>query len=107
MTESHRLLLCTCPDRETGLELARALVGERLAACVNLVPGVTSVYRWEDAVEEDAEVLLLVKTAADRTDALIERLSELHPYAVPEIIALPIQEGLDTYLNWLEASTRH
>lgn len=96
-------MLCTCPDRETGQRLAESLVEERLAACVNLVPGLTSVYRWEGRVQQDAEILLLIKTIEARVEALTERLRRLHPYEVPEIIALPIASGLTDYLNWVNA----
>ncbi|MBK1723553.1 divalent-cation tolerance protein CutA [Thiocystis violacea] len=106
MNDDPRLMLCTCPDRDTGLSLAKTLVEERLAACVNLVPGITSVYRWEGALQEDAEVLLLIKSTTARTAALIERLGQLHPYEVPEIIALPITEGSTAYLSWLDNCTR-
>ena len=101
MNANHRLMLCTCPDRDKALELAEALVGERLAACVNLIPGLTSVYRWEGAIQQDSEVLLLIKTQETRVAALIERLRQLHPYEVPEIIAIPISEGLPDYLSWI------
>ncbi|MBK1718070.1 divalent-cation tolerance protein CutA [Thiocystis violacea] len=101
MPASHRLMLCTCPDRETALGLAESLVGERLAACVSLVPGLTSVYRWEGAIQQESEVLLLIKTHEARTQALVERLRQLHPYGVPEIIAVPITEGLADYLSWV------
>ncbi|EXJ16663.1 divalent-cation tolerance protein CutA [Imhoffiella purpurea] len=105
MHSRHRLLLCTCPDPETAQALAERLVDERLAACVNILPGIRSVYRWEDAVQQDSETLLLVKTGAERVSELIERLRELHPYEVPEIIALPITEGLSDYLSWVDACT--
>ncbi|WP_206171745.1 divalent-cation tolerance protein CutA [Thiorhodococcus mannitoliphagus] len=98
-------MLCTCPNRETAIALARALVAEHLAACVSLLPGVTSVYRWEGRVEEDDELLLLIKTTAERTNDLTERLRQLHPYDVPEIIAVPITEGLEEYLSWVAACT--
>ena len=101
MSTHCRLMLCTCPDRETGQRLAESLVEERLAACVNLVPGLTSVYRWEGRVQQDSEVLLLIKTVEARVEPLSERLRQLHPYEVPEIIALPIASGLTDYLNWV------
>ncbi len=106
MRSDHRLLLCTCPDRETALGLAERLVGEGLAACVNLLPDVTSVYRWEGEVQQDAEVLLLIKTSLERVEPLTDRLSRLHPYEVPEIIAVPITEGLSRYLSWVTRCTQ-
>jgi periplasmic divalent cation tolerance protein len=91
--------LSTCPDAETAARIARALVAERLAACVNRVPGVTSTYRWQGEVHDAAEVLLLIKTTRERFDALRDRLVELHPYEVPELIALDIADGLPVYLD--------
>ena len=96
-----RILLVTAPSTEVGGRLARALVEERLAACVNLVPGVRSVYRWAGAVEEEDEVLLVVKTREDRVDALSRRVHELHPYELPEVIAIGILGGSERYLDWL------
>lgn len=96
-----RLVLVTAPSEAVGLELARVVVGERLAACVNLVPGVRSVYRWEGAVEEADEVLLVLKTRADRVDTLRDRVVSLHPYDVPEFVVVPVEGGLDRYLAWI------
>ena len=93
----------TAPDAEVGTRIARALVEERLAACVNLVPGVRSLYRWEGAVQEDAEVLLMVKTREERVDALAARVRELHPYDLPEVLALPASGGSADYLAWVVA----
>lgn len=101
---SHRLVFCTCPDRETGLNIASVVVERRLAACANLVPGLTSVYHWQGRIHQDEEVLLLIKTPATRFEALREALLELHPYELPEIIAVPISEGLPAYLNWIDQS---
>lgn len=98
------LALTTCPDASCAAHIASALVGERLAACVSRLPGAVSTYRWEDKVQEDAEVLLLIKTTAARLPALRERLLELHPYDVPELIAMPIKDGLPVYLDWLQQS---
>lgn len=99
------ICLSTCPDRDTAGRIARALVDERLAACVNLLPGITSVYRWEGAVETDEEVLLLAKTAPARVQALIARIVELHPYDVPEVVALEAAGGLPAYLEWIASET--
>jgi len=97
----EEVVLITAPNQEVARSLARALVEERLAACVNLVPGLTSVYRWQGEVVEDQEVLLLVKTTTFAFPRLKERVLALHPYTVPEIIALPIAEGHGAYLDWL------
>jgi len=96
-----RIALITAPDQETGAEIARALVESRLAACVNLVPGIRSIYRWEGAVQEDAEVLLVVKTRADRARDLVDRVVELHPYDLPEVVMLPAVGGSLAYLDWV------
>jgi periplasmic divalent cation tolerance protein len=95
----------TAPDREHAQTIARALVDERLAACVNLVAGVRSVYRWEGQIHEDDEVLCLVKTRPDLLDALCERVQALHPHDVPEILAFEVADGSADYLAWLTAST--
>ncbi|HEX7341394.1 MAG TPA: divalent-cation tolerance protein CutA [Rhodanobacteraceae bacterium] len=95
------LVLTTCPDADTAARLAHALVDERLAACVNRLPGIISTYRWEGRVEEASEVQLLIKTTPARFDALATRIAALHPYAVPELVALDITVALPAYLTWL------
>lgn len=99
------LVLCTCPDRRTALDLAAPLVQEGLAACVNVTAPITSVYRWEGKVEQAEECLLLIKTGAARYQELEEVLRSRHPYELPEIIAVPIQHGLTDYLQWVEQCT--
>jgi periplasmic divalent cation tolerance protein len=96
-----RVVLTTLPDAEAGARLARVLLEERLAACVNVVPGVRSLYRWQGALEESAEVLLLVKTRADRCAALAARIQALHPYELPEVLELPAAGGSAAYLDWV------
>src|SRR5262245_59537529 len=98
------VVLCTCPDEATASRIARALVQEGLAACANAVPGITSIYRWQGEIHEDREVLLLIKSNASAWGALEPRLSELHPYELPEIVAVPIVRGSTAYLGWLEAA---
>ena len=95
--------LVTCPDEATALSIARALVEERLAACVNVGGPIRSVYRWRGTVEEADERLLVLKARADRLGALAERLAELHPYDVPELLAFPVASGLGPYLDWVRA----
>jgi periplasmic divalent cation tolerance protein len=103
---SHPLLcLSTCPDAGTATRIARALVEERLAACVNRLPGIQSVYRWQGKVVEDAEVLLVIKTTSERFEALRGRLVELHPYEVPELVAIEVSGGHGAYLDWIAAET--
>lgn len=96
---------CSCPDAETATRIARALVDERLAACVQALPGVTSTYRWHGEVQVDAETLLLVKTTHARIGALKARVAELHPYELPELLVLEVIDGAPGYLAWLEAAT--
>lgn len=103
MTQEYCLVLCTCPDAATARQLAEALVKERRAACVNIVPGLTSVYEWEGRIEAAEEQLLLIKTEADAFDALEAFLKANHPYELPEIIAVPIQHGSVDYLQWITA----
>jgi periplasmic divalent cation tolerance protein len=95
----------TMPDVERATALARTLVGEGLAACVNVVPGVRSIYRWEGRIQEDDEVLCLIKTRPAIFDRVRGRILELHPYDVPEILAFSVDEGSPAYLDWVRAAT--
>lgn len=99
------VVLITAPDA-AARELAEALLARRLIACANLLPGATSVFRWEGRVQTERETVLLCKTAPDRYRALEQALAELHPYDVPECIALPGTQTLDAYARWVEAETR-
>jgi periplasmic divalent cation tolerance protein len=103
-TTDALVVLVTVPNAETADTLAEALVGERLAACVNVLPPMRSVYRWKGAVERDAEQLCLVKTTRAGFERLRARIVELHPYEVPEVIALPVERGHAAYLEWLTGS---
>ena len=105
MSLSPLIILCTCPDQTTAERIAEAVVSERLAACVNIAPGLTSIYRWEGQIQRETELLLLIKTRQAVYPQLEARIRELHPYQVPEIIALPIQTGSATYLNWIADNT--
>jgi periplasmic divalent cation tolerance protein len=100
------VVLVTVPDAETGARIARALVEERLAACVNVIPGVRSIYAWEGKINDDGECLCVVKTRRALYEALRARVAALHPYEVPEVIAVALAAGNDAYLSWLAASTR-
>jgi periplasmic divalent cation tolerance protein len=97
------IVICfsTCPDRDTASRIADALVQERLAACVNIVPGLQSVYRWRGAIERSDETLLLAKTTRDGVQALSARLAELHPHELPEVVAVEVAGGLSAYLDWV------
>ena len=95
----------TASSREEAERIARALVEERLAACVNIIPGVTSIYTWEGKTCESSEVLLEAKTRASRFDALAKRVRELHSYDVPEIVAFRLEKGSPDYLDWVSRAT--
>lgn len=99
------LILTNCPDEEVANRIALALVEEQLAACVNILPRVQSVYRWQGQIESASEIAVFIKSTAAAYPALEKRIAELHPYDVPEIIALPIEQGLPAYLNWLAGET--
>ena len=104
--ESDTLLVFTnLPDRDAAIKLAQGLVAKRLAACVNVLGGCTSVYRWKGEVETADEVPVLVKTRASRYDELEAAIRELHPYELPEIVAVPIVRGLPEYLEWVTEET--
>ena len=100
-----RIVFCTIDSADAARTLARKLVQDRLAACVNIIENVTSVYKWEGRVEEDAEFLLVIKTQDSRAGDLTARIEELHPYDVPEILCWPVQEGSKPYLDWVVAET--
>ena len=100
-----RVVLCNCPASH-AMSIARTLVEERLAACVNAIPGVASVYRWDGRIVEDQETTLLINTADDRMEALEARLNALHPYSVPEIVALDVAHVNGPYAQWVQESTR-
>ena len=106
MVKDPLLVLCTCPGNTVAAEISTALIEQQLAACVNRVPGVKSWYRWEGRLQQDEEVLLLVKTTQSRFAEVEAAIRRLHPAAVPEIIGVPIVAGSTDYLNWLESSTR-
>ena len=99
------VVLSTAPDVAVAKMIARAVVEERLAACVNVVTGVTSVYRWQGAVEEASEILLIMKTSPERVSSLAARIKELHPYQVPEVIALAVDAALPAYAAWVIEAT--
>lgn len=106
MRGALRVVLMTAPRGRQAVRLARGLVAARLAACVNVVPGVVSHYRWKGRLRRDAECLLVAKTAAARLPALERWVSRNHPYAVPEVVALPVRGGARPYLRWLEEQVR-
>lgn len=105
MDSQALVVYCSCPDQAIAERIAEAVVNERLAACVNLISGLTSIYRWEGQLQRDAELLLIIKTRSAVYPQLETRLRQLHPYQLPEIIALPIHTGSTDYLNWIAANT--
>lgn len=105
MTPEYVIVLTTLPADVESRDFGRTLVEERLAACVNLLPAMDSVYRWEGQIEHDTERQVIIKTSRERVVALWERIRELHPYETPEFVVLSIQDGSDAYLRWIGDST--
>lgn len=106
MTDQPIVVLITAPSQEVARQIANALLGEKLAACVNVLPSIRSYYTWKGTQQEDEEVLLLVKTRAALFESrLIPAVKAVHPYELPEIIALPIQMGFEPYLTWINEET--
>jgi periplasmic divalent cation tolerance protein len=105
VSSDARVVLCSVPSEEVALTLANTLVEEQLVACVNIVPNVRSIYRWQGKVEDDRELLLVMKTRAERYAELETRVRALHPYEVCELLALDVDAGSAPYLAWLRAET--
>lgn len=101
-----QLILCTCPDEQIAKTIATSLVEEKLAACVTLLPKVTSIYRWQENVLCEHEVQLIIKTNKDKFNQLSDRINSLHPYDIPEIVAVNIHQGNLQYLNWISESLK-
>jgi periplasmic divalent cation tolerance protein len=99
-----RLVMVTFPSSELASTIGRALIEERLAACVNLIPAVRSIFRWQDKICDETEVLAVFKTTADAAPTLVERVAQLHPYDVPEAIVIAVADGLPPYLAWIAAA---
>ena len=95
------VVLVTAPSQEVAEQLVNTMVEEKLAACGNIVPGVTSIYRWQGAMQRDAELLIVFKTVRERVRQLSARVQELHPYDVPEVLALAVSAGSDEYMRWV------
>lgn len=104
--EQILVVLSACPDTDTASRIGRTVVEESLAACVNVVPGIRSIYLWKGAMRDDAEVLMVLKTTAGRFGDLKDRLLALHPYEVPEVVALRAAAGHDGYFDWVTEVTR-
>lgn len=105
MEHDVALLLCTAPDESVARALASGLVHERLAACVSILPGIKSTYRWKGAVEEATEVQLIAKTTRFRADEAMAFIKKAHPYEVPELLVIAVDDGADDYLAWVERET--
>ncbi len=95
------VVLVTAPSADVAADIARAVVSEKLAACGNVVPGVRSIYRWKGALQDEAEALLVLKAPRKRFPELCDRVRALHPYELPEVIALPIEAGHEPYIDWI------
>ncbi|MGB6222582.1 divalent-cation tolerance protein CutA [Haloferula sp.] len=104
MKSEVMVVLCTFPDFEKARQIGAGLVERQVAACINLLPGATSIYRWEGKIEEESEVLGVIKTTAEAYPALEAAILELHPYETPEVLALPIGRGAEKYLRWVADS---
>ena len=102
----HMVVFITAPNEEEGARLAKALVEERLCACVNIMPRVRSIYRWEGEICDEPEVMMIAKSAATMAAAIVKRVKELHSYDVPEIICLPVATGSGEYLDWIDDSLK-
>ena len=101
---AFRVVISTAGTEEEGARIAKSLLERKLCACVNLVPKVRSFYRWEGAIQDDAEVLLIMKTTKEKLQRLSEHLAEIHSYDVPEVLAVAVDQGRASYLEWLEES---
>jgi len=105
LSKENLLVQTSCPDRKSAISLAQRIIREKVAACVNVLPEVTSVYEWKGEVKQDSEILLLIKTSKSRYLALQAVICESHPYELPEVIAVPITEGLPEFLAWIDSSS--
>jgi periplasmic divalent cation tolerance protein len=104
--DDHIIMLTTLPDEHAARALAQALISEQLAACINIMPRMTSIYSWKGKLEEGQEHLLIIKTRSERYTAIEQAIKNQHPYELPEIIATPISHGLPEYLNWIDENTQ-
>ena len=101
MTTNLQIILCNCPDESTAEQIARQLLNAQQAACINILPGVRSIYRWQGQLETAVEVTMLIKAPVALFDAISQTICRLHPYTVPEIIAVPVSQGFLSYLHWV------
>jgi periplasmic divalent cation tolerance protein len=101
INEQYLVILNTCPDKESATQVANALIHRQLAACVNILPGLTSIYPWKGQIETSEECLLLIKSTQSAYEKVETTIRDAHPYELPEVIAVPIVTGLHTYLSWI------
>lgn len=106
MNNQYLIVFCTVPDEDTALQISKALVGEKLAACCNIVRGIRSIYFWENKICDDSEMLLIIKSTTPSYHNLQRRIQDLHPYDVPEVLAIPISEGSQEYLKWVNENVK-
>lgn len=106
MTTPYAMIFCTVPDAATAKKISQTLVEEKLAACCNIVPGLTSIYSWENKIQDETELLLIIKSRQELFPELEQRIKKLHPYSIPEIIAIPIFNGNIDYLKWMEENVK-
>jgi len=106
MQQKAQIVFNTCPDQETAQDIASQLVELQLAACVNIIPSIESIYRWQDKIESATEYLLIIKTQTDCYTELENTIQALHPYELPEVVAVPIETGLPAYLDWINNNTK-
>ena len=100
------IILSTISSKKEALEIAEELIQNKLAACINIIEGLTSVYKWEDKLCKENEYLMIIKSRKILYEKITEKINLLHPYEVPEIISIPITDGLDSYLKWIKNNTR-
>ena len=105
MAYAHIIVYITVPSREVGRQIADALLESKLVACVNIIPEISSIYHWQDSIEQDEELLLIAKTRTALFDRLATTVKRIHPYDVPEVITMPIVAGSNEYLTWIDVET--
>ncbi len=106
MNAKYQVVFCTVPNFKVAREIARSIVSDKLAACCNIIPGLTSVYNWKNEMQEDSELLLMIKTKESAILKLTKKIKEMHPYEVPEIITLDFNQGSTEYLNWVNENVK-
>lgn len=98
----YQIILCTCPEQKTAKDIAEQLISSQLAACVNIAPGISSIYQWQGKIEYSQEHLLIIKSHSSKYQNIENKIKQMHPYELPEIIAVPIELGLPEYLQWID-----